>query len=128
MSDLAKLFLSRGGEPAFQQDMQFAPGYRDWRIGFARQYGEPPNTDPGGDYDYRTAWAAGVKPELAHDGTLHWASSTPGGRMLKAGNHPTHWKEIFMRQFGVDPDGADDRTVSDGIRNGVIPFVGEWMR
>ena len=57
------------------------------------------------DYDYRGAFKAGITETISpYDNLPHWPSSTPEGRMLKDPNHPTAWKEFFMRQYRVDPD------------------------
>ena len=57
------------------------------------------------DYDYRGAWKAGVKEEISpYDNLPHWPSSTEKGVMLKSPQHPTTWKEFFMRQYSIDPD------------------------
>lgn len=65
-----------------------------------------------GDYDYRGAWKAGIKEEVSkYDGKVHWPSSTPDGQMLKSPNHPTTWKEFFMRQYNKDPDSLGLSTI-----------------
>ncbi len=57
------------------------------------------------DYDYRGAFLSGVKEVISpFDNKPHWPSSTPEGKMLKDPNHPTAWKEFFMRQYEIDPD------------------------
>ncbi len=102
--------LPGGLEQQFQRDMIFAPGWRDWRRDFIKNVGGPPNTDPGGDYNYRLAWLAGATPELdPGTGEVHGFSSTAlppfkDAVNLKADNHPTMWKEDFMQQFGANPD------------------------
>lgn len=129
MGEIAKHFEAKGGEPAFQRDMQFAPGYRDWRIEFARRFGDQPNIEPGGDYDYRTAWANGIKPEVySADGTYHWGSTTPAGRMLKAPEHPTDWMQNFVDRFGDDPNDASPATINQAIADRTVPFVGVWTK
>jgi hypothetical protein len=106
-------FLPKEQELLFQRDMMFAPGWSDWRRGFERDYGQYPNTDPGGDYNYRAAWALGAVPEInQHDGRYHgfsqaemppYAQPVP----LKQGGPPTEWKQKFMEKFGADPDGVE---------------------
>jgi hypothetical protein len=55
------------------------------------------------DYDYRGAWKAGIKEKIdPSDGLPHWPS-TAGNKLLKSPNHPTLWKEFFMRQYKKDP-------------------------
>ena len=39
-------------ESNFNRDMQFAPGWRDWRREFIEREGVAPNTDPGGISSY----------------------------------------------------------------------------
>lgn len=102
--------LPQEHERRFQRDMYFSPGWRDWRRDFIRNVGESPNIDPGGDYNYRLAWATGTDPEYhAPSGSYHGMSSAemppPFKRApLKATDHPTAWKEGFYRRFGFDPD------------------------
>ena len=51
------------------------------------------------EYDYRGAFKAGAEPSVSpHDGAYHWTSE------FKSNDHPTMWKEYFMRDYGVDPD------------------------
>ena len=59
------------------------------------------------DYNYRTAWENGVHLTAERspvDGKIHWQSSTPDGEHLKSEDHPTRWKEEFMRETGRNPD------------------------
>ena len=75
-----------------------------WYSEFVRNYGEEPDLDTP-QYDYRAAYKAGIEPQKnKHDGLYHWPSSLPDGTMLKSEDHPTMWKELFMRKYGVDPD------------------------
>lgn len=78
----------------------------EWYKEFTEEYGEPPDLETS-DYDYRKAWKAGVRPERdPYDkNKYHWASSDPAtGDMLKAEDHPTAWKEHYMRETGKNPD------------------------
>lgn len=52
----------------------------------------------GGDYDYRGAWLAGVRPGK----TGHWLSINPktGAPLKNPETHPTWWKEEFMSKYG----------------------------
>ena len=107
---------SAGGEPitmnpniaAQGQESRFLRGINNspWMAEFVRQYGERPDISRNADYDYRKAWAAGVRPEPdPYDGNkMHWPSSLPNGDMLKSENHPTAWKEHYMRATGTNPD------------------------
>lgn len=96
-------------EQQFQRDLQFAPGWRDWRRDFIRSEGSEPNTDPGGDYNYRLAWATGADPEYhAASNSFHGVSEAvvpPRQPIpLKSSGHPTEWKAKFFNEFGFDPD------------------------
>ena len=96
-------------EQAFKQGIQAT----DWYKEFEQQYGEPPDLRPmsddpklGPNYDYLKAWESGMRPvrDPYDNNRYHWGSALPGGEMLKSENHPTAWKEHFMRQYGVNPD------------------------
>jgi hypothetical protein len=66
------------------------------------------------DYDYRGAFKDGMKESISkEDNRPHMLSSTSTGRMLKDPNHPTAWKEFFMRQYRVDPDNIGLNTFED---------------
>jgi hypothetical protein len=55
--------------------------------------------DAGNYYDYRKAWKSGDSPKVnKHDGKYHWGSSG------KAVNHPTAWKESYLKVTGKNPD------------------------
>lgn len=93
----------------------FQSGIRatEWFSEFKKRHGEEPDLrapsdDPskGPNYDYRKAWAEGLRPTRSEydGGQYHWSSSTGSGEMLKTPNHPTAWKEYFMREHGKDPD------------------------
>jgi hypothetical protein len=88
-------------EKMFQSWIRSTP----WFLEFVNKYKEEPNLDSK-DYDYRAAWKAGIQPERdPYDGnSYHWPSSLPDGKMLKAPDHPTAWKEYFMRDTGQNPD------------------------
>jgi hypothetical protein len=77
----------------------------DWFKEFVKEYNEEPDLNTS-DYDYRKAWLSGIVPERdPYDkNRYHWASSTDSGEMLKALDHPTAWKEYFMRDYGQNPD------------------------
>lgn len=109
--------LSPEEERRFQRDMAGGEGYRQWREGFEKEYGESPNyNDPRGDYDYRGAWKGGVRPApYEHDnGRYHWESSLPSGQMLKTADHPTAWMEHFMRATGKDPNEVGVHSEEEG--------------
>lgn len=90
-----------------KEEKDFQEGIRntEWFKEFKQQYGEEPNLNDK-DYDYRAAWKAGIRPErYAQDkNKYHWSSSLPNGKMLKSENHPTAWKEYYMRETGKNPD------------------------
>lgn len=77
----------------------------EWFKEYVKEYDEAPDLNTS-DYDYRAAWKAGVVPERdSYDkNKFHWASSDESGKMLKSKNHPTAWKEYFMRATGSNPD------------------------
>lgn len=122
-------------EERFQRDLQFAPGWRDWRRGFMERSGGAPNVDPGGDYDYRRAWMYGVTPSVdPGSGEYHGLSSTGTAPppyaepiSLKAVNHPTAWMEAFMQAF-TDP--ATGQGIDPGIihQDQVTPAMTAFMR
>jgi hypothetical protein len=106
--------LSEKLQSGFSED-DFQKGIRgtEWFSEFVKQYGEDPDLrqmseDPrqGPNYDYRKAWSEGIRPVRdPHDnGRFHWSSAAPSGEMLKSANHPTAWKEYFMREYGANPD------------------------
>jgi len=86
----------------------------DWFKEFKAEYNEEPDLDTK-DYDYRAAWKAGVQPERDpyDNNRFHWPSSLPTGEMLKSADHPTAWKEYFMRETGVNPDALGLKTPED---------------
>lgn len=58
--------------------------------------------DAGTYYDYRKAWKSGDSPKVnKHDGKYHWGSSG------KAINHPTAWKESYLKLTGKNPDDSN---------------------
>jgi hypothetical protein len=86
----------------------------DWFKEFKAEYNEEPDLDTK-DYDYRAAWKAGVQPERDpyDNNRFHWPSSLSTGEMLKSADHPTAWKEYFMRETGVNPDALGLKTPED---------------
>jgi hypothetical protein len=99
------------------KESQFQSAIRNtgWFKEFVNEYGEEPDLDTK-DYDYRAAMAAGIQPERdPYDkNRYHWPSSLPSGQMLKAENHPTAWKEMFMRNSGQNPDALGIKSAADG--------------
>ena len=110
--------LAPAQEQQFQTFMAFDPSVRAWRNSFANRFGEQPIIN-GGDYDYRAAWQAGVRPEAVPGDTIpHWSS------VGKSDDHPTMWKQQFMTQFGIDPDQLNAAQVTPAIQQfmqGQIP-------
>jgi len=92
-----------------------------WFKEFVRQYGEEPDLSPNADYDYITAWKAGVRPERDpyDQNRYHWSSKTDEGVMLKKPGHSTLWKTHFMDQTGQNPDAIGVKTEQQAQ---------EWMR
>lgn len=86
----------------------------DWFKEFKSQYNEEPDLNTK-DYDYRAAWRAGVQPERDpyDNNRYHWPSSLQDGQMLKSAEHPTAWKEYFMRSTGINPDSLNLKTPED---------------
>ena len=106
--------LSPQDEQQFQTFMAFDPSVRNWRNSFTNAFGEQPRID-GGNYDYRAAWQAGVRPEAVPGDTIpHWSS------VGKSADHPTMWKQQFMTAFGIDPDELQ--------ANQVTPEVQQFMQ
>ena len=99
-------------EALFQRDMKLSPWYGQ----FMDRYGEAPNLNAP-EYDMRKAWGAGVipQPDPYDNNFLHWPSSLPTGEMLKSPDHPTAWKEHYMRQTGQNSD-AIGATMNDWMK------------
>ena len=92
---------------SFEED-QFQNWIRstEWFKEFKNEFGEEPDLNTR-DYDYRKAWKAGIVPERDpyDNNRYHWGSSNPEtGELLKAADHPTAWKEMYMRITGQNPD------------------------
>lgn len=106
ISSLAQALTAKDQPQGFDEGA-FQSGIRDtdWFRSFVKKYGEEPNLDAK-EYDYRKAWASGIRPQPdPYDGGMpHWPSALPSGEMLKSTDHPTAWKEYFMREYGVNPD------------------------
>ncbi len=70
-----------------------------------------------GEYDYRGAWKKGVTEEISpYDKMPHWSSRAPDGTWLKSPKHQTAWKELFMQQYGQDPDALGLDTLDKAIQ------------
>jgi hypothetical protein len=69
-------------EGAFQAGIRATPWYDE----FVAKYGEAPDLNTP-DYNYRAAWAAGVRPTVRdpYDQLLHWDSR------FKGENHPNRY-------------------------------------
>ena len=83
-----------------------------WFKEFVAQYGEEPDLSENADYDYITAWGAGIRPERDpyDQNRYHWSSRTDEGVMLKKPGHSTLWKTHFMDQTGQNPDAIGRKT------------------
>ena len=91
--------------PAEESKFQSWIKSTEWYKEFVKEYKEEPDLNIT-EYDYRAAWKAGVKPERDpyDNNRYHWPSSMPDGQMLKSKDHPTAWKEEYMRETGKNPD------------------------
>lgn len=90
-----------------KEEKDFQEGIRktEWFKEYKKQYGEEPDLNTK-DYDYRKAWSAGIRPvrDPYDNNRYHWSSSLDDGTMLKSKDHPTAWKEYYMRATGKNPD------------------------
>ena len=89
-----------------EQNFQAEIKKTGWFKEYVKEYGEEPNLNTS-DYDYRAAWKAGVRPvrDPNDKNRYHWSSSNPEtGEMLKSKDHPTAWKEDYMKATGKNPD------------------------
>ena len=86
--------LGQKEEAEFQDWIRQTPWYPEYKL----KYREEPDLNTS-VYDYRGAWKAGAVPQKnPNDNMYHWPSK------FKSEEHPTFWKEIFMRKFRIDPD------------------------
>jgi hypothetical protein len=94
--------------PEDKEEKKFQAGIKatPWFSEFKKRYGEDPDLSSSADYDYRKAWKAGIRPQPDpnDNNRYHWSSSTDTGELLKGPNHPTLWKENYMRATGKNPD------------------------
>jgi len=83
-----------------------------WYSEFYKEFNQYPNLGPNADYDYITAWKAGIRPERDpyDQNRYHWSSKTDDGVMLKKPGHPTLWKTHFMDKTGQNPDAIGVKT------------------
>ena len=89
-----------------EKDFQAEIRKTGWFKEYVKEYGEEPDLNTS-DYDYRSAWKAGVRPvrDPYDKNRYHWSSSNPEtGEMLKSKDHPTAWKEDYMKSTGKNPD------------------------
>jgi len=102
--------LPQNEEQQFQQWIRATPWFKE----FVNEYKEEPDLNTK-DYDYRAAWRAGIVPvrDPYDKNRFHWPSSLPSGQMLKSKDHPTAWKEYFMRDTGINPDALGLKTPED---------------
>jgi hypothetical protein len=106
--------LSQGTVDPQEQAFQSWIRNTDWFKEYVMEYGEEPDLNIP-EYDYRAAWRAGITPQRdPYDrNRYHWPSSLPSGEMLKSKEHPTAWKEMFMRETGQNPDAIGIKTKED---------------
>jgi len=107
---------------ADKEEQEFQKGIRGtaWFKEYVKEYGEEPDLDTK-DYDYRSAWKSGVRPERDpfDKNRYHWASSNPEtGEMLKSKEHPTAWKEEYMKRTGKNPDDVGITKEQAGMAKG----------
>ena len=103
-----------------EQDFQAGIKKTEWFKEYVKEYGEEPDLNTK-DYDYRSAWKAGVRPQRdPYDkNKYHWGSSNPEtGEMLKSKEHPTAWKEEYMKRTGKNPDEAGITKEQAGMAKG----------
>jgi len=103
-----------------EQDFQAGIKKTEWFKEYVKEYGEEPDLNTK-DYDYRSAWKAGVRPQRdPYDkNRYHWSSSNPEtGEMLKSKEHPTAWKEEYMKRTGKNPDEAGITKEQAGMNKG----------
>lgn len=100
-NDKSKSKNKKLDEKQFQKEIR----QTEWFKEYVSEYGEEPDLNTK-DYDYRKAWSEGIRPQRdAYDkNRYHWASSLDDGSMLKSEDHPTAWKEYYMRETGKNPD------------------------
>lgn len=87
--------LSEAEEKKFQSWIKNTGWFKE----FVRDVGKEPNLNTKA-YDYRGAWKAGVVPkrDKNDNNRYHWSSSH------KSEDHPTMWKDKFMKKTGKNPD------------------------
>ena len=103
-----------------EQDFQAGIKKTEWFKEYVKEYGEEPDLNTK-DYDYRSAWKAGVRPQRdPYDkNRYHWSSSNPEtGEMLKSKEHPTAWKEEYMKRTGKNPDEVGVTKEQAGMNKG----------
>lgn len=107
---------------SFKQRMQSLKTYREQNPG--KGYWEWRNSLPSNlrntddsEYDMRTAYESGARPELGDDGLYHLPSRDPStGKILKKSVHPTYWKGLTEDvKLGYKPyfTGTDTYTWND---------------
>jgi hypothetical protein len=98
---MAKSELSPEEEKVFLSWIKNTGWYKE----YIKEFDESPDLNTT-DYNYRAAWKAGLHPQRdPYDkNKYHWPSSTESGDMLKSEDHPTAWKEHYMRSTGKNPD------------------------
>jgi hypothetical protein len=114
--------MANGGDVISKEEAEFQAEIKKtgWYKEYVKEYGEAPDLNTT-EYDYRKAWKAGVRPERDpyDNNKYHWGSSDPKtGEMLKSKDHPTAWKEEYMRKTGKNPDEAGVTKEQAGMAKG----------
>lgn len=95
-------------EAIFQAGIRQTPWFKE----YVKEHGEEPDLNTT-DYDYRTAWAAGARPDVrdpSDNNRLHWPSE------FKGDNHPNRFVD------GVDTKNPGE---SKGLDLGLESFYGK---
>ena len=97
-------------KPAKEKEFQAWIKKQPWHKEFKKDKGEFPNLDTKA-FDYRGAWQDGETPTRSTvDNKLHWGSK------FKATDHPTKWKDTFMKASGgIDPDDVGVKNIIEGL-------------
>ncbi len=78
--------------------------YLKWLKSWSKKTGIPYDPkDP--DYDYYSAYKAGVEPRYNPTAKQHhWPDATPKGESLKKPSHPTFGYDTYSKAFKDNPD------------------------
>ena len=111
--DAGKQILTPDEEQQFQQYMQTEPSVTAWQEQVVEETGAPPDIDTG-DYDYRAAWKAGVKPEATNEPlektseyAIKWTTPEADGRQLMSPSNPNRYRinpQVTLPPYAQMPD------------------------